>query len=59
MAEAGLRLEECGTNGAGSLATGDPTAPHSHADKPENGGEESRPHNPGFQGGEIKPKPSD
>ena len=30
----GLRLAECGTNGAGSMPLADPAAPHSHTDKP-------------------------
>ena len=34
VAVAGPRLVECGTNGAGSLTTSDPAAPHSRTDKP-------------------------
>ena len=38
----------------------DPTAPHSHVDKPGGtAGERSRPHNPGPQRREIKPQTSD
>ena len=46
--------------GQARLQLADPTAPHSHIDKPRGTEEEgSKPRNPGLQRGEIKPQTSD
>ena len=59
VAVAGLRLVECGTNGAGSLTTSRPCGPTFARINQTNSGERSRPRYPGLQRGEIKPQTSD
>ena len=60
VAVAGLRLAECGTNGAGSLTTSRLRGlTFTHRKTRTNGGERSRPRNPGLQRREIKPQTSD
>ena len=60
VAVAGLRLAECGTNGAGSPSTSRPCNPtFVQINREAKGGERSRLRNPGLQLLEIKPQTSD
>ena len=60
VALVGLRLAECGTNGAGSLTTSRPCVPIlAHRETRTKGRERCRPLNPGLQRREIKPQTSD